>query len=220
MPKLNNINGPYQCDCELKRTLCLKNIGGICPNEELKEPLFVEKFSAQNSIVNILRYIKQDPDREGLQDTPKRYIKFLDEFLNPPSFNFTTFESDGTDEMVIVKDIPFYSLCEHHLAPFFGTAAIAYIPNGRIVGISKLPRVLDMFSRKLQNQERITQQTATFILESGLKPKGVAVVLNARHMCMEMRGIKAMGASTSTSAMLGVFKEDMNCRQEFLKLIK
>lgn len=163
----------------------------------------------------------EDIEREGLLETPKRYIKFLDEFLNPPELKWTTFEENGSDEMVIVKDIPFYSLCEHHMVPFFGNAAIAYIPEGgRIVGISKLPRVLDVFSRKFQNQERITQQVAAFINDSSLKPKGVAVVLNARHMCMEMRGIKAMGANTTTSAMLGVFKNDINCRQEFLNLIK
>jgi GTP cyclohydrolase I len=171
-------------------------------------------------IKGVLNAIGEDVEREGLDETPDRYIKFLKEFLNPPDFNFTQFKDKDTDEMVIVKDIHFYSLCEHHIAPFFGTAAIAYIPNGRIVGLSKLPRVLDLFSRKLQNQERITQQVAKFINESGLNPKGVAVVLNARHMCMEMRGIKASGANTTTSAMLGVFKTDINCRQEFLNLIK
>lgn len=167
----------------------------------------------------VLAAIGEDVEREGLEDTPSRYIKFLDEFLNPPDLKFTTFENNGMDEMVVVKDIPFYSLCEHHIVPFFGSGAIAYIPGDRIVGLSKLPRVLDLFSRKLQNQERITTQVADFIQES-LKCKGVAVVLNARHMCMEMRGIKSHGANTTTSAMLGVFKSDLNCRQEFLNLIK
>lgn len=170
-------------------------------------------------IEGVLKCVGEDTSREGLKDTPKRYVKFLEEFLNPAPFNLTTFESEGMDEMVVVKDIPFYSLCEHHLAPFFGTAAIAYIPNGRIVGLSKLPRVLDQVSRKLQNQERITKDVAE-ILTSNLNPKGVAVVLNARHMCMEMRGIKSYGASTTTSSMTGVFKTDINCRQEFLNFIK
>jgi GTP cyclohydrolase I len=161
----------------------------------------------------------EDIEREGLIETPKRYIKFLEEFLNPPKFEFTSFEDNDANDMVIVKDIPFYSLCEHHMVPFFGHGAIAYIPNGRIVGLSKIPRLLDSVSRAFQNQERITRGVAD-ILEEELRPNGVAVVLNARHMCMEMRGIKAHGANTTTSAMLGVFKNDYNCRQEFLNLIK
>lgn len=172
-----------------------------------------------DQVKNILEGVGENPDREGLRETPKRYIKFLNEFLNPKEFEFTSFQNDGSDEMVIVQDIPFYSLCEHHLAPFFGTGAIAYIPVGRIVGISKLPRTLDMFARRLQNQERITQQVAEKIMQE-LKPKGVAVVLKARHMCMEMRGIQKPGCITTTSAMFGVFKEDQNCRQEFLNLIR
>jgi GTP cyclohydrolase I len=180
---------------------------------------YIKESFAKFDVKNILEFIGENTEREGLKDTPKRYIKFLNEFLNPAPFNLTTFESEGMDEMVVVKDIPFYSLCEHHLAPFFGTAAIAYIPNGRIVGLSKLPRVLDQVSRKLQNQERITKNVAG-ILNDSLAPKGVAVVLNARHMCMEMRGIKSYGASTTTSSMTGVFKTDINCRQEFLNFIK
>lgn len=163
-----------------------------------------------------------NPFREGLKETPDRYVRFLDEFLTHAPFEYKTFEnSDGSDEMVIVKDIPFYSLCEHHMVPFFGTAAIAYIPGSdkRIVGISKLPRCLDKFARRLQNQERITQQVAEEI-KSELHPKGVAVVLKARHLCMEMRGIQKPGAETITSAMLGVFRQDVNCRNEFLNLLK
>lgn len=181
----------------------------------------IYNLTPQELVKGILDACGEDVEREGLLETPNRYIKFLDQFLNPPEFNFTQFEDRDSDEMVIVKEIPFYSLCEHHMAPFFGTAAIAYIPDGKIVGLSKLPRVLDRYSRAFQNQERITQQVAQFIQEeSGLDPKGVAVVLNARHMCMEMRGIKAMGANTTTSAMLGVFKTDRACRNEFLNLIK
>lgn len=167
----------------------------------------------------IIECLGENSFREGLLETPKRYVKFLEEFTTPPVFNFTTFSNDaGTDEMVIVKDIDFYSLCEHHMAPFFGTGAIAYIPNDKIVGLSKLPRVLDMFARRLQNQERITKQVADYIWEH-LNPKGVAVVLKARHLCVEMRGVKKPGTETITSAMMGRFKESINTRQEFLNLI-
>jgi GTP cyclohydrolase IA len=179
------------------------------------------EHQSEYAVKEILQGCGEDITRDGLIETPKRYIKFLKEFLNPAPFKLTTFENnEGSDEMVIVKDINFYSLCEHHLVPFFGTGAVAYIPSGnRIVGISKLARTLDNFARNLQNQERITQQVATFLMES-LTPKGVAVVLEARHLCMEMRGIQKPGATTTTSAMIGCFKTDINCRQEFLKLIK
>jgi len=173
----------------------------------------------EKAVAELLHYIGQDITREGLKDTPKRYVKFLKEFTNPPPFTFTTFENEGNDEMVIVKNIPFYSLCEHHMAPFFGTASIAYIPNNVIVGLSKIPRALDAIARKPQNQERITQHVATFLMEQ-LMPKGVAVVIEARHLCVEMRGVEKPGTITVTSAMLGVFKTDVNARQEFLKLIK
>jgi GTP cyclohydrolase I len=179
----------------------------------------LDKAIAQDSVEDIISYIGEDPLREGLLETPKRYIKFLEEFLNPAPFNFTSFTDTESDEMIIVKDIPFYSLCEHHMAPFFGIGHIAYIPTGKILGISKLPRALDHFSRRLQNQERIGIQVANAIMNA-VDAKGVAVVLEARHMCMEMRGIKAAGASTTTSTMLGVFKSQVNTRQEFLNLIK
>lgn len=169
-------------------------------------------------IEKLLKELGEDSQREGLKETPKRYIKFLREFLNPPTFNFTTFKNEGSDEMIIVKDIPFYSLCEHHMAPFFGTASIGYIPNEKIVGLSKIPRTVDKFANAFQNQERIGKQVGEFLMEK-LQPKGVAVVLKARHMCMEMRGVKKSGCETTTSAVFGVFKEDINCRQEFLKLI-
>lgn len=181
----------------------------------------IENISQAEAHVRcLLKHLDVDVDREGLQKTAHRYVKFMDQFLSSPEFEFTVFENDkGNDEMVIVKDIPFYSLCEHHLAPFFGTGHIAYLPNDKIVGISKLPRTLDMFARKLQNQERITQQVADFI-EEKLNPKGVAVVLNARHLCVEMRGVEKPGTITVTSAMKGVFKTQINARNEFLNLIK
>lgn len=170
-------------------------------------------------VKGLLRLIDEDPDREGLIDTPKRYLNFLTEFTRPQEFKFTTFQNEGNDEMIIVQDIPFYSLCEHHMVPFFGTAAIAYIPIEKIVGISKIPRTLDMYARRLQNQERITQQVAA-TLHNELQPKGVAVVLKARHLCMEMRGVEKPGSVTTTSAMIGVFKDQVNTRQEFLNLIR
>ncbi len=164
-----------------------------------------------------LKEIGQDVDREGIQETPKRYVNFFDQFLNQADWEFKTFEKES-DEMIIVKDIPFYSLCEHHVVPFFGTAAVAYIPNEIMVGLSKIPRTVNMFSGRLQNQERITRQIAAFLQEK-LNAKGVAVVLNARHMCMEMRGVKSHGANTTTSELLGVFKEHA-VRTEFFNLIK
>lgn len=160
-----------------------------------------------------------DPDREGLKDTPKRYIKFLTEFLNPPQWECTTFDAEGYDEMVIQSNIPFNSLCEHHLAAFHGVGHIAYIPDKKIVGLSKLARTLETYSRRFQNQERITNQVAEFLHEQ-LQPKGVAVVLKAHHTCMSMRGVKKHDTWTTTSKMTGLFKDDLNCRNEFLNLIK
>lgn len=171
---------------------------------------------------NVTRILQNfdDANREGLKDTPRRYIKFLRQFLTPDPFEFTTFDSEGADEMILVQNIPFFSLCEHHLAPFFGTASVAYIPNEKeIVGLSKIPRVVDMFARRLQNQERITTQIAEY-LDEKLKPKGVAVVLKARHLCIEMRGIKKHDVQTTTSKLIGVFKDDQTARNEFLSLTR
>ena len=174
---------------------------------------------AEDSVARLLQAFGEDVNREGLRDTPKRYVKFFKEFLNPPDWNCTTFDSEGYDEMIVQTNIPYHSLCEHHIAPFFGVGHIAYIPNERIVGLSKLARTLETFSRKLQNQERITNQVAEF-LQKELEPKGVAVVLTAKHMCMEMRGVKKHDTHTTTSKMIGSFKNDLNCRNEFLNLIK
>jgi len=160
-----------------------------------------------------------NPEREGLKDTPKRYLKFLDEFMKPEPFQFTVFDSDGYDEIVIVKDIPFFSLCEHHLAPFFGTATIAYLPKKKIVGLSKLPRTVDLYARRFQNQERITKQIADRLMTE-LNPRGVAVILKARHLCVEMRGIKKHNVETITSSMTGIFRKDAKARNEVLELIR
>ena len=167
----------------------------------------------------ILKGLGEDPTREGLNETPKRYIKFLKEFLTPKEFNFTCFDAEGTDEMIVQTNIHFYSLCEHHIAPFFGVANIAYIPKDKIVGLSKLARTVDLYANRFQNQERITTEVAERI-EKELKPLGVAVTLKAQHLCMCMRGVKKHSTYTSTSKMLGVFKNDLNARNEFLNLIK
>ena len=175
--------------------------------------------SAEWHFKQILKDLGENVDREGLQETPKRYIKFLREFLQPKEFNFTTFDGEGTDEMIIQTNIPFYSLCEHHTAPFFGVAHVAYIPKNKIVGLSKLARCVDLYANRLQNQERITTQIAER-LQKELDPIGVAVSLKAQHLCMCMRGVKKHDTWTTTSKLLGEFKNDMNARNEFLSYIK
>lgn len=190
------------------------------------ETHIAESQDMESHITNVEKiYLREiigkydNPHREGLVDTPKRYIKFLDEFFHKDQdFKYTTFENDGMDEMIIQKNIDFYSICEHHLVPFFGSGVIAYIPDKKIIGLSKLARCLDYYARRFQNQERITHQVAERIMLE-LQPKGVAVILSATHLCMSMRGIKKQNALTTTSKLLGRFKEDLNCRNELLKLI-
>jgi len=172
----------------------------------------------------LLIEIGEDPDREGLLNTPLRvakawdflskgYRQDIDEIINKAIFE------EEYDQMVVVKDIEFYSMCEHHLLPFFGVAHIAYIPNGKIIGLSKIPRILDMFARRLQVQERMTQEVAG-MLQSKLNPRGVAVIIEAQHMCMQMRGVEKKKSYMSTSAMLGIFREDNKTRKEFLDIVK
>ena len=170
----------------------------------------------------ILNEIGEDPNREGLLDTPERVAKSY-EFLTKgykqdidTVINGAIFE-EKYDEMVIVKDIDFYSMCEHHMLPFFGKVHVAYIPNGKIVGLSKIPRIVDMFARRLQVQERLTQQIAD-VLEEKLEPKGVAVVVEGYHMCMMMRGVQKQNSTTTTSAVHGAFRAEKT-RLEFLNLI-
>ena len=172
----------------------------------------------------LLIEIGEDPDREGLLNTPLRVAKAWD-FLSKGYkqdidgiINNAIFEEEY-DQMVVVKDIEFYSMCEHHLLPFFGVAHIAYIPNGKIIGLSKIPRILDMFARRLQVQERMTQEVAG-MLQSKLNPRGVAVIIEAQHMCMQMRGVEKRKSYMSTSAMLGIFREDNKTRKEFLDIVK
>ena len=173
----------------------------------------------EDNVTRLLQYFGEDTTREGLQETPKRFIKFFKEFLSPPDWNCTSFEGEGYDEMIVQTNIPFHSLCEHHIAPFFGTGTIGYIPNKRIVGLSKLARTLETYARRLQNQERITTQVAEFLWKE-LEPKGVAVQITAKHMCMEMRGVKKHDTWTTTTKLLGVFKDDINTKTEFLNSIK
>mgnify|MGYP000887831592 FL=1 len=168
-------------------------------------------------IAQLLKILGENPNREGLKDTPKRVMKFYREFLNPEPFNFTTFDGELYDEMIIQKDIPFFSLCEHHLAPFFGTATVAYIPDNKIVGLSKLARTVELYARRFQNQERITKQIAERLQEE-LNPLGVAVTLKARHFCMEMRGIKTHDVHTVTTKLLGAFRDKPEARAEFLSI--
>jgi len=174
---------------------------------------------AEDNFVRILQAIGEDPNREGLQDTPRRYLKFLREFLSPPDFKYTTFSAEGMDQMIVQSNIPFYSLCEHHIAPFFGYATIAYIPDKKIVGLSKLARTLETYSRRLQNQERITTQVADRLMKE-LSPAGVAVSIRAQHLCMAMRGVKKHDTWTTTSIVRGVFAEDPSAKDEFMKYIE
>lgn len=160
-----------------------------------------------------------EPAREGLQKTPERYRKFIEEFFTEQPFTLTAFENEGYDEMVIQTNIAFYSMCEHHMLPFFGYGAVAYIPGAKIVGLSKLARTLTHFSRRLQTQERLTTQVAEF-LEEKLKPKGIGVVLSGRHLCMEMRGVEKPGTRTTTSCLKGSFKSNSLTRSEFLQIVQ
>ena len=171
----------------------------------------------------LLEEIGEDPNREGLIKTPNRVSKAWDFFSKGYKENLdiiingAIFEEDARD-MVIVRDIEFFSLCEHHLIPFFGKAHVGYIPNGKVIGLSKIPRIIDMFSRRLQVQERLTHQIADAI-NSVLNPKGVSVVMEGRHMCMQMRGVEKQNSFTSTSAMSGQFKKSAETRSEFLSII-
>lgn len=179
----------------------------------------MNNYTPEQHFAEILKYIGEDPNREGLIDTPVRYVKMLRQLCDKPQFNLTVFDSEGMDQMIVVTGIPFFSLCEHHIAPFFGTGAIGYIPSGKIVGLSKLPRTLDYFAAGLQNQERITQAVADFLFEQ-LNPQGVAVSLCARHLCMEMRGVKKHDTHTTTTAFKGLFETSGTAKAEFLDWVK
>lgn len=184
-----------------------------------------EEKSIEDNIRRLIQYAGDDPTRGGLLETPKRVAKAWQEwcsgYTKDPASVLKVFEdgAEGCDEMILVQDIPFYSHCEHHLAPIFGTAAIAYIPDGRIVGLSKLSRIVEVFARRLQVQERLTNQIAE-ALNTHLQPKGVAVSIKARHLCMESRGINRPGTHTVTSSLRGVFRSDEKARAEFYAMTK
>ena len=178
----------------------------------------------QPIVESLLKELGEDPGRDGLQRTPKRVAKAM-RFLtsgyeqNPVDILNNALFDVTYDEMVMVKDIEFYSLCEHHMLPFFGRVHVAYVPNGKVVGLSKIPRLVEMFARRLQVQERLTTQVAE-TLEEVLEPKGVAVVGEAIHLCMMMRGVEQQNSSAVTSSMRGVFKSDSKTRSEFMDLIR
>jgi GTP cyclohydrolase I len=187
----------------------------VAPQFQDELPRLVQKLLGQ---------LGEDPGREGLIDTPERVARSLRSLTD--GYNQDARDAVGDalfdqdyDEMVVVKDIPFYSLCEHHLLPFFGVAHVAYAPQGRVVGLSKVPRLVDVYAHRLQLQERMTRQIAEGLQEV-TQPGGVAVVVEARHLCMEMRGVQKSGGQTVTSCMLGCFRDDARTRAEFLQLIR
>ena len=177
----------------------------------------IEKLAKQ-----LLIEIGEDPQREGLKKTPKRIAKSFEKLFGgynkDPKDLLTEFDGENYDEMIICKNIDFYSTCEHHMQPFFGTVQIGYVPDKKIIGISKLPRIVEIFSRRMQNQERLTMQIAQTLNEL-LKPKGVGVVIEARHLCMLARGVEKQNATMSTSSFTGIFKKKTKTRSEFLRLI-
>ncbi len=196
------------------------------PTEEilLNEPKTTDARSIACHVREIIKLMGEDPNREGLRKTPERFekaFKFLtsgyhqniEHLLNGATFSVTY------DEMVIVKDIEFFSLCEHHLLPFFGKAHVAYLPDKRVLGLSKIARLVNMFARRLQIQERLTSQIAT-ALDEKIAPQGVGVIIEARHLCMQMRGVEKQHGQAVTSSMLGAFRHNKQTRDEFLSLIR
>src|SRR4051794_32087173 len=174
--------------------------------------------AAEDAAARLLAALGADPDDEGLRETPRRMAAAYAELLTPQPFRPTTFPNDeGYDELVVARAIPFHSLCEHHLLPFHGVAHVAYLPGERIVGLSKLGRVVDFYARRLQVQERLTTQVARWLCDT-LAPRGVGVLIEAEHLCMSLRGVQKPGARTITSALHGVVRDDPRTRQEFLAL--
>jgi GTP cyclohydrolase I len=177
----------------------------------------IDHDGVQRAARELLRALGADVEDEGLEDTPRRVADAYSELLTPRPFRATTFPNDGYDELIVACGIPFHSLCMHHLLPFQGVAHIGYLPKRRLIGLSKLGRVVELFARDLQIQERLTTQIANW-LEEELEPEGVGVVLEAEHLCISLRGVQKQGAKTVTSALHGVVRDDARTRQEFLAL--
>jgi GTP cyclohydrolase IA len=174
--------------------------------------------AARRAVADLLVALGRDPTDEHLSETPARVAESLAEMLTPPAFDLTTFPNEeGYDELIVARDIPVHSLCQHHLLPFHGVAHVGYLPGQRILGLSKLARVVELFARDLQVQERLTQQVANW-LQVNLAPRGVGVVVEAEHLCMSLRGVRAAGARTVTSAVHGSIRDDDRTRQEFFAL--
>jgi len=193
-------------------------------NEDSAEGVSSSVLAIRDHMHSVIGLLGEDPSREGLVKTPLRVAKALSYLtsgytMDPEKILTSALFRERYDEMVLVKDIDFYSMCEHHMLPFFGKAHIAYIPNGKIVGLSKLPRLVDVFARRMQVQERMTQQIKNTI-QSVLEPQGVAVVIEGAHMCMMMRGVQKQNSVTITSAMSGVFLNDNATRSEFMRLVR
>ena len=198
-----------------------ESVQGFVLEQEIAETtLFTPDYGIRSAVRNILLDIGENPDREGLLKTPERVARMYDELtagyrIDPVKLiNGALFDVDY-DEMVLVKDIEFYSMCEHHMLPFYGRAHVAYIPNGKVIGLSKIPRIVEMFARRLQVQERMTAEIAHFLQEI-LDAKGVAVLVEGAHMCAMMRGVKKSEVNMSTTTMLGEFKKDRDLRADFL----
>lgn len=180
------------------------------------------KMDRKELIKELLKSIGENPEREGLLETPRRvdksFEKLFEGYKKDPKALVTVFDDENYDEMIIVKNIEVYSVCEHHMLPFFGRVHIGYIPKGKIIGLSKMPRLVEIFARRLQNQERLTTQIAETLMEI-LEPKGVGVVVEAKHFCMMARGVEKQMSEVSTSALKGLFKKDQSTRAEFMRLI-
>ncbi|MGI8707010.1 MAG: GTP cyclohydrolase I FolE [Actinomycetota bacterium] len=196
-----------------------QSTNGHVPHIALVKEIVPDRVKAEAAAANLLEALGVDLSAPDLQDTPRRIAAMYEELLTPKPFNPTTFPNDdGYDELVLAKNIPFTSLCAHHALPFSGVAHVGYLPGERILGLSKVARIVHYFSRSLQVQERLTKQIADW-LETELKPRGVGVVLEAEHMCMTIRGVQAAGSKTVTSTMYGLLRERVATRQEFLSLI-
>lgn len=185
----------------------------------------MDKSTIEQSVREIIEAIGEDPNREGLADTPRRIAEMYEELFgglkeDPRELLEVGFDDEDHHEMVIVKDIPFYSMCEHHLLPFHGVAHVGYIPQGRILGVSKVARLVEILVRRPQVQERLTSQIADFLCEDGLGATGAGVVIEAEHLCMTMRGIKKPGSKVVTSATRGTFREDARTRAEFFAIVE